>query len=173
MRLAVLGTVLGGLLLAACGEQTPPPTLSDAGLFLDADGIVMGGDHHFTKEGVRTAFLVFDTAYQWRDSTNISLRGVNLTVYEEGLGTERARVTSRSGTMDSRGERLTARGDVVLIVPADNRRITTQELHYDPQAGRIWSDSAFVMEHGGRTTRGRAFRTDTDFVTFTIVGTGS
>lgn len=157
--------------LFACGEQAPVVTATGEFDHLDADAIVIGGEHTFTnEEGLRAAFLAFDTAYQWRDSTDMALRGVDLTVYTQS-GSERARVTSREGTLDPRGERMTALGDVVLLVPGENRTLESGELHYDPELGQIWSDSSFVMTHGNQTLRGSSFISDLEFSDFRARGT--
>ncbi len=172
-RVKVLWAMLlagGGLL--ACEDQAPVVTASDQFEHLDADAIVMGGEHTFTnEEGLRSAYLAFDTAFQWRDSVNTALRGVDLTVFNEN-GSERARVTSSRGTLDPRGERMTAQGDVVLVVPQENRRLESGELNYDPQAGRIWSDSSFQMIHDGQTLRGESFTSDLEFRNFQARGSG-
>ena len=47
--------------------------------------------------------------------------------------------------MNERTEEMVARGDVVLIVHSDGRRIESPELHYDPNRDRIWSDSTTVQ----------------------------
>ncbi len=167
---ALIGLFLG---VSACSEGSEVSSFAQEGAYMDADMVEMGGRHSFSKDGIRTANLTFDTAFIWQDSVNTSLRGINLTVFDEGVGTERAYVTSLRGTMDRRGERLTAEGDVVLVVPAQNRTIRTQELHYDPHSESIWGDSAFVMEFQGQTLRGRSFRTDVEFRNFRITGTAN
>ncbi len=167
----VIFTVVGGGILA-CREESQVVTASEELMHLDADAIVMGGEHTFTnEEGLRSAYLAFDTAYQWRDSVNTALRGVDLTVFNRN-GSERARITSVRGTLDPRGERMTAQGNVVLIVPEEDRRLESGELNYDPQVGQIWSDSSFVMTHEGQTLSGASFTSDLEFRNFQARGTG-
>jgi LPS export ABC transporter protein LptC len=160
--------VLVSLALFGCQEEAPVVT-SPQNRFLEADAVVIEGEHYFTQEGIRSAHLVFDTAFQWRDSVDTHLAGLTLTVFNED-GSERARVTSDRGTLDRRGDRMTARESVVLVVPAQDRRVETEELHYDPDAGRMWSDSSFVMLHAGRTLRGSSFTSDLEFRNFRILG---
>ena len=40
---------------------------------------------------------------------------------------------------NQRTQKMVARGDVVLVL-ADGRRIETEELNYEPETGRVWSD---------------------------------
>jgi LPS export ABC transporter protein LptC len=174
-RLLLTWTALSaGVLLAACREGAPVAILTQEIAFLDADAVTIGGEHIFLNEtGLRASHLVFDTMFQWRDSADYHLRGVDLTVYNEDDGTERVLVTATEGTMDERGERLVARGNVVLIVPAEGRRLESGELHYDPELERIWSDSAFVMTLPGRAPfRGSAFESDLEFQNFRAIGPG-
>lgn len=169
-----LWTLLGaGLVLSSCEEGAPVATLTtDLGAYLDADGVTIGGEHVFLNaEGVRASRIEFDTMYQWSDSTDHALRGIDLRVLNDN-GSERAHVTALRGWMDPRGERLVAQGDVVLVIAAEDRRLETGELHYDPDNDRIWSDSSFVMTFQGRVIRGSAFMSDTEFRSFQATGPG-
>lgn len=156
--------------LAACEVDAPVATVSDPDRFLEADAIVMGGVTTISNaDGIRTARLQFDTAYQWNDSTHQALRGVNLIVFNDD-GSERATVTSLRGTFEPLAERLTARGEVVLVVPFQDRRLETEELHYDPELNQLWSDSAFVMNEEGGQREGSSFRSDLEFRDFVVQG---
>lgn len=157
---------------AACAEEVPVATVPEEYLRFDADGVVFDMTHRFTQDGRLQALVMADTAIQWNDSTAVAMRGVNLRVYNED-GTERAHVTAVRGTLDTRTEAMVAHGDVVLIIPSEQRRIETQQLRYDPRGGEIVGDSAFVMTlPGSRPMRGRSFRSDLEFRNFRIVGEG-
>ncbi|TVP42201.1 MAG: LPS export ABC transporter periplasmic protein LptC [Gemmatimonadales bacterium] len=159
-------------LVAGCSSEDTVTTIPADYLAFDADGIVFGMVHRITQDGRVQGLVHADTAIQWQDSSAVHLRGVDLTVMEED-GSERAHVTSRTGMLDTRTNRMTAYGDVVMIIPASARRIESQELHYDPQGDQIWSDSAFVFTEGSRVRRGQAFRSDLEFRNFQIVGRGA
>jgi LPS export ABC transporter protein LptC len=173
-NLLMCAGIAAALLLGCQGEDGVRPGAVGAPLeFMGADAVLMGGEHTYTNaEGIRSAHLNFDTIFQWRDSLDWALRGVDLTVYGE-TGAIRAHVTAVRGAMDPRGERLMAQGDVVLTVPGEDRRLETPELHYDPNGERIWSDSSFVMTFQGRPLRGRGFTSDLEFRNFTVLGPGS
>jgi LPS export ABC transporter protein LptC len=156
---------------AACTTESEVPTVPEAYLEFDADGIVFGMIHRITQDGRTQGLVHADTAIQWRDSSAVHLRGVDLTVMEED-GTERAQVTARTGVLDTRTNRMTAHGNVVMIIPGQSRRVESEALNYDPQGDRIWSDSAFVHTLRGQVTRGRAFTSDLEFRNFTILGRG-
>ena len=167
-RIAWLGWAL---LLGACEADSTVATLPESESFLGADGIIMGGTTTITNDqGIRTARLQFDTAFQWRDSTHQSLRGVDLVVYNEEDGTQRATVTAIRGRFEPRDERLQANGNVVLVIPFQNRRLETEELHYDPEAEELRSDSAVVLIEGGRRYQGTAFSSDLEFENFVVYG---
>jgi LPS export ABC transporter protein LptC len=164
----VLGMAGGAV---ACSSESQVATVPDAYLTFDADGIVFQMTHRITQDGRLQGLVQADTAIQWQDSSAIHLRVLELTVLEES-GEVRAIVTARRGVLDTRSNRMTAYGNVVMIVPGQNRRLESEELHYDPQGDRIRSDSAFVFTEGTRVTRGRAFRSDLDFRNFEIIGRG-
>lgn len=172
-RLALLGLLAGVVAasVAACTDDAPVATIPSDYLAFDADGIVFGMIHRMTQDGRVQGVVHADTAIQWQDSAAVHLRGVELSVREED-GSERAHVTARRGILDTRTNRMAAYGDVVMVIPGEARRIESQELHYDPQGDEIRSDSSFVYTHRGQVTRGRAFRSDLEFVNFRIVGRG-
>ncbi len=172
-RLALLGLLAGvlGASIAACTDEAPVATIPSDYLSFDADGIVFGMIHRMTQDGQVQGVVHADTAIQWQDSAAVHLRGVELSVREED-GSERAHVTAQRGILDTRTNRMAAYGDVVMVIPGEARRIESQELHYDPQGDEIRSDSSFVYTHRGQVTRGRAFRSDLEFVNFRIVGRG-
>jgi LPS export ABC transporter protein LptC len=157
-------------MLASCEGEAPVVTLPEGENFFGADGIIMGGTTLITDhEGIRTARLQFDTAFQWTDSTHQMLRGVDLTVFNDD-GSQRATVTALRGRFEPNEESLTANGDVVLTVPSADRRLETEELHYDPQLEELWSDSAFVMMEGGERYEGTSFTSDLEFRDFQVFG---
>jgi LPS export ABC transporter protein LptC len=172
-RALLLALALAGVGGAAvgCDAESEVATVPTSYLEFDADGIVFGMVHRITQDGVLQGLVHADTAIQWQDSSAVHLRVVDLPVREDD-GSERAHVTADRGILDTRTNRMAAYGNVVLLVPGEQRRIESEELHYDPQGDRIWSDSSFVYTVGNQVTRGRAFRSDLEFRNFQIVGRG-
>ncbi len=118
---------------------------------------------YLTSQGVRQGRIDADTAYVYNDSSSIQLQGMHVIFYAED-GQERANVVAERGELDQVSDRMIARGNVVLIIRADGRKIESPELQYDPDRDRIWSDSATVMTMAdGRVTRGTAFESDLSF----------
>lgn len=151
------------LLLAACEEVADTPLASADVQGIGADLVQYGMVSYLTASGVREGRVQADTAYAFYDSATVKLRGMRLVFYNPD-GSERASVTAESGEMDENTDRMVARGNVVLIVQTDGRRIETAELNYDPNQDRIWSDSATVQTlANGSVTRGTAFESDLDF----------
>jgi LPS export ABC transporter protein LptC len=166
MRTLSLALVAG--LLAGCGGPTGP--VNDAYESLPADQMFFGVDHSITLAGVRQAQLHSDTTLMFNDSSMVQLRGVNLQIYAED-GSLRATLTSRAGALDQTTRRMVARGEVVLIVQGEQgRTVWTEELHYDPDQKRIWSD----VQTRTRTVRGDeltgdGFSSDDQFQNFRVV----
>ncbi len=166
------GVIACVLLLGACSPEDSVPVVPAELARIGADQMVLYMDHAITLEGIRQARVRADTAFRWVDSTAVALRGVDLTLYTEE-GRERANVTSRTGRLDDRTEEMSAWGNVILIVPGEARRLESEELHYDPRAGRVASDSAFVMTAGDRSIQGVCFRSDVEFNNFEMQGEGT
>ncbi len=165
----LLGALAVLLVMVACEEERDIATISSDVVALDADFIVFGGEQYITQGGRTEAHVRYDTAFQWVDSTAVALRQLRLTVFFED-GSERAHVTSNSGTLDQRTDQMVARGNVVMVVPGDGITLRTEELHYDPQAGQIWSDTAWTMQRPGRMLSGTSFTSDLEFRNFQARG---
>ncbi|NIP59957.1 MAG: LPS export ABC transporter periplasmic protein LptC [Gemmatimonadetes bacterium] len=155
--------LLATLLVGACSESGDSPVVAEELARMEADNVVYGMSQILTHEGVREGVVRADTAYFYRDSSAVHLRGVELTVYSEETGDVRAEVAARRGRLETESRAMIGRGDVVLRIPSDDRTIRTEVLHYEPGADRIRSDTFTVMEEAGRVTCGRAFRSDLEF----------
>jgi LPS export ABC transporter protein LptC len=159
----VAACVVVPLFVAACEEAMDAPVASADVQGIGADIVYYGMVSFLTASGVREGRVQADTAYAFFDSATVKLKGMRLVFFNPD-GTERASVTADAGELDESTDRMVARGNVVLIVLSDGRRIETAELNYNPGEDRIWSDSATVQTlANGTVTRGTAFQSDLDF----------
>jgi arabinose-5-phosphate isomerase len=158
-----IGGCLAVLALGACGERAATPVASEDIQGMTSDMVGFGTDTYLTTNGVRTGAIKADTAYFFEDSTVVHMRGVDMAIHTE-QGAVRATVTARRGRYDERSQQMHAVGDVVLILPNENRRVESGELYYNPNDGRIWSDSATTYHQAnGQITRGTCFNSDLSF----------
>ncbi|HET9949283.1 MAG TPA: LPS export ABC transporter periplasmic protein LptC [Longimicrobiales bacterium] len=165
---ARVAAALACALLAACEQATQAPVASEFMQGIDAP-VVIGMVSYMTSDGVREGRVEADTAYTHTDSSVVDLRGMTVTFYDEN-GRERATVTGRTGEWNQATDLMVARGDVVLLVHTDSSRIESAEIHYDPAADRIWSDSATVRTLAdGTVIRGSSFEADVDFENVRVV----
>jgi len=153
--------------LSACED---PPEGGVASAFmqeLDAP-VVFGMASYLSASGVREGRVEADTAFTFADSAKVDLRGMRVVFYDED-GRPRATVTGRTGEWNQDTDRMIALGDVVLTIASDSSKLESAEIHYDPEADRIWSDSATVRTMAdGTVTRGSAFESDIDFTNVRI-----
>jgi LPS export ABC transporter protein LptC len=167
MRTVILILLAG--ILAGCGSEstTPAPVANTAEL--PADNIIQGLHHVMTKDGVRTGVLNGDTAFMYETGRRLDLKGVNLEFFGE-TGARSGTLTSKTGEYEIATGSFIARGNVVLITqgPSGERRLETEELHYDVQGDQLWSDKPFVLHENGRVTRGNSFRSDSRFQSWTV-----
>ena len=126
---------------------------------LPADQVVFDLDTDIKDMGVLRARLHADTAHVWEDSAKTLMFPVDLKLYDEN-GAQTAHLTAREGELESRSNRMVARGNVVLVTTQGDRRILTEELHYDPQNHRIWSDVHTVLIEDDSRVEGEGFRSD-------------
>ena len=160
------------LLSGACTEETTTPIASPPLLETGADMVIQGLRHVVTLEGVKEAEVFADSAFFYRDSSIYHLVGPEMLLFVPGSGAQRARVTARRGRFNPTTQELVATGGVILIITEGNKRVESEELHYDPNGDRIWSDSATTMVEPGRVTEGFSFESDLNFRR-TVVGPGS
>lgn len=152
----------------ACDDPTNTPQAASDLLELDADNVMYGMVAYLTRSGVREGRIEADTAYLYADSGKAYLRSMKVVFYDDA-GHEKATVTALRGEWAQDTDRMIARGNVLLIVQSDGRRIQSAEIHYDPQTERIWSDSATVQTLAdGSVTSGTAFQSDLDFANIKI-----
>jgi LPS export ABC transporter protein LptC len=166
---------LSVLLLAAgtsgCEEENTTPTASPPLLETGADMVMTDIKLNITQENIRTGELFADTAFLFRDSSSYHLRQLELIMFTE-TGAQRARVTAKTGEFTPNTRAMVAWGDVILVITEGNKRVESQELNYDPNGDRIWSDSATTMIEPGRISEGLGFESDLEFRR-TVVGPGS
>jgi LPS export ABC transporter protein LptC len=152
---------------AACGGSPQEPVATGDFVPLPSD-IMTKVVFKPTTNGVQTALLRSDTVYMRRDSARYDLIGVDLQTFDE-TGRLSATLTSRTGEYSTVGQEMVARGNVVLVT-TDGRRIETEELHYDPNTRRIWSDVPTTVHEDGYVMRGTSFTADDGFRNVNIPG---
>jgi LPS export ABC transporter protein LptC len=158
---------LGAGLVACEGPTEATGAVGDLAN-IDADNVMFGMVSYLTSKGVRQGRIDADTAYVYNDSSSVQLQGMHVVFYAED-GQERATVVAERGELDQISDRMIARGNVVLTIHGDGRKIESAELLYDPDRDMIWSDSATVQTLAdGRVTRGTAFESDLSFNNVTI-----
>jgi LPS export ABC transporter protein LptC len=157
----LLSFVVGVVALAACQDMQEPQAARSAPLPDSADQMLMKMSVFLTDAGVRRAELRSDTALTYEDNTRTELRNVDAVFYT-ATGSKDATLTSRYGTYNMRLGTMQARGNVVVNSTA-GRRLTTQELRYDPGRNEVSSDSAFRLTMpDGRVLSGIGFISDPD-----------
>ncbi len=158
--IALAGAGLLGAILAACGNAGTEPRGTQNYPQLPADYVVAGVTHYLTEDGIRRGVLNSDTAYFYADSAKANLVKVHLVLYN-ATGQQAADLTSKTGQLDQRSNAMIARGNVVLVATGGGaQRVETQELHYDPNAHRIWSDVSSVITQAGSRVKTQGFTSD-------------
>ena len=152
----------------ACGDAQNTTTVANDFLQgIDAP-VVYGMTSYVTAEGVRQARVEADTAFTFADSAKVDLRVMTVYFYDES-GAERATVRGTRGEWNQETDLMVARGDVELLVHSDSSVLRSEEMHYDPQTDRIWSDSATSRTMtDGSVTSGSSFESDIEFTNIRI-----
>lgn len=159
----LVATCAGMAVLSGCERQLNTPVANEDLQSMEADFVAYGMTMYVTANGVREGRVEADTAYIFEESSSADLHQMTIVFYDE-IGNANATVTGVEGEWNRETDRMVARGDVVLIIHSDSTRIESQELHYDPQLDRIWSDSATTrVLADGTVTSGTAFESDMSF----------
>jgi LPS export ABC transporter protein LptC len=157
MMMAVAVSIIA---LAACQDRNVPTIVSESNIMVDsADQVMFNTRTILTDRGLLRAQLRADTAFFFDDGNRVELRQLHLTFYTNE-GAPNAVLTSREGTYEVRTGQTEARGNVVVISEAQNRRLTTEQLRYDENKDLVSSDSAFVLTEPTRQLSGIGFTSD-------------
>ena len=161
--------VLAALALgaAACDDTPQAPQAPPEVLEMQADMIGYDTDTYVNVDGIRSAKILSDSAFYFNDSSAVHMHGVEMEIYTDE-GAVRATVTAERARYDRNTQGMHALGNVVLVMPQDDRRVESPELWYEPNEERIWSDSASTYHRNGQITRGTCFRSDMTFQNFTV-----
>lgn len=154
---------------AACQSSATSPTPDGFSAEMAADQIMYGVEHRMTASGIRRAVLFGDTAYVQQGGGQIDVVGVRMVFYDEN-GRETGNLTSETGKYQLRAGSMIAEGNVVLRTQGEEteRVLETEQLHFDVNGDRLWSDREVAMREGGRTIRGTSFQSDGQFRNVTI-----
>jgi LPS export ABC transporter protein LptC len=153
-----MAVLVTSVLVSACSDGSV--TVADAGFrALPADQVAFQLETDIKDLGILRARLHADTAHIWEDEARTLMFPVDLKLYDEN-GVQTAHLTAREGELDTRTNKMVARGNVVLVSTEADRRVHTEELHYDPRAGQIWSDVHTVFFEGESRMEGEGFRAD-------------
>jgi len=152
--------MLLALLTVACSAGDQGPVAGEEYARLKADNVVVGLEQFVTKDGIRQAVLRADTGYVYEQTYRVELARVHLVLFRT-TGEQAADLTADAGELNQRTQKMVARGNVVLVT-VDGRRIETEELHYDPNLARIWSDVRTVHTRDGAQLVGSSFQANLD-----------
>ncbi len=158
MRRIVFVLLAATLFTAGCNNSKTQPPSKGSALADSADQVMYTARFNLTDHGLMRAQLQAERAYFFDENTRAELETVSTTFFSAG-GEKEALLTAKRGSYLSRGGSMVARGNVVVISET-GRRLTTQELRYDPGVNEVQSDSAFVLTEPGRRLEGVGFRAD-------------
>jgi LPS export ABC transporter protein LptC len=108
--------------------------------------------------------LLADSGYAMPHAGLAHLCGVHLVV-RDSLGRTVAEVIAATGELDREREIVVVRGDVIVDLPLQGRRIATEELHYAPRDNRVWSTTTTTFHVGDAVLTGSSFTADRYFET--------
>lgn len=150
------GLLVSGLLVSApaCTESAAGPVAGEEYLSMESDQVIIGLEHSMTTNGLRRAHLVGDTAYVEGDTMEVVQPRMEF--YGEN-GEQTGDLVAERGFLNNRSQQMTVRGAVVLNTVQGRRTIQTEELHFDPQGNRMWSDVRTTSREGGSVITGTGF----------------
>lgn len=164
MKISIRAAFLtAAVALGACGDDLNTPVADEQLQSMEADYVAFGMVSFVTANGIREGRVEADTAYIFEDTGLANLHQMNIVFFDE-TGRERATVEGVSGELNRETNRMVARGDVELFIHADSSILESQEIYYDPELDRVWSDSTTTrIMKDGTVTSGTAFESDMSF----------
>ena len=128
-----------------------------------ADQTMWGLTQYLTRDGVKQAFLQADTAFMYEASGRVDLVHVKVTFYSE-QGEAESVLTGRTGAYFTRTNQMWARDSVLVVRLADQARLKTAFLEYDPAKNEVRTDRPYVADKGPQHFEGVGFTCDPSFV---------
>lgn len=145
--------------VGACrGEEQVEVASSDL-LSLDADMALVKMEHFMTRDGLRRAHLLADTAYFLQDSSKVRMRPVAVTFFDSD-GQEVSELTAAEGIYDMRTNDMRVTGGVVVLSRRDFQRLETERLTYSAKDDKLRSDTLFVLYQNNTVLRGTGLVSD-------------
>jgi LPS export ABC transporter protein LptC len=165
-RRLCLCALVPALCLAACG--VPERNVAAGGLAAadSADQTMFGLSQILTRDGVKQAYLQADTAFMYEGTGRVDLRKVKVTFYS-ALGEQQSVLTGLTGTYWTRTNQMSARGSVLVVRTADQARLRTEFLEYDPVKNEVRTDQPFLADKGEQHFEGVGFICDPGFTNCT------
>jgi LPS export ABC transporter protein LptC len=159
MRHRSILALAAAAITAGCSKDAPPPPLAAKPVLGDsADQVMFGMRSFLTRNGIRRAELVADTAFILDAGNRLDLKRVNTTFYTVG-GAKDAVMTGDRGTYDVRQQQLEGRGNVVIVTES-GCRLESPHLIYNQARNEISSDTNFTFTQPGRKISGIGFVSD-------------
>jgi LPS export ABC transporter protein LptC len=164
-RVPFVAILTGAVALAACESRRTAEVASAELLGLEADQVMVGVEHYMTREGVRRALLLADTAFTYQDEERLRLRNLKITFFGE-LGEESAVLTAGTGVYEMESGDLEVEGEVEVVDGSTGERLVTERLRYVAEPDSLYGDTAFVLYRGDVEMRGARFVTDPELRNF-------
>ncbi|HJU86528.1 MAG TPA: LPS export ABC transporter periplasmic protein LptC [Gemmatimonadota bacterium] len=131
------------------------------------DQVVENGEHVITAQGVKKAVLVAEQLYFYNDQGKVYGDTIQVSFFDDA-GAFQSMLTAEEGEMSQHSDDMIARGNVV--VRGSGSRITTDELHYDPQRNLVTSDKPTEIFQAGNVIRGSGVESDPALTNIRIRG---
>jgi LPS export ABC transporter protein LptC len=129
--------------------------------------VVENGEHVITARGVKKAVLVAEQLYFYNDQGKVYGDTIQVSFFDDA-GQFQSMLTAQEGEMSQHSDDMIARGNVV--VRGSTSRITTEELHYDPQRNLVTSDKPTEIFQAGNVIRGSGVESDPALTNIRIRG---
>lgn len=159
--------VLVAAALPACGDDQPVEVASPDLLGLDADQIAIDVEHNLTRDGIRRAHLVADTAYFLDSGSRVRFRHYTVDFFGS-RGQKVSELSAIDGIYEVASGDMEATDSVIVVDDDRTRRLVTERLTYSVADDRLRSDVDFTLYQGNDTIRGTGFVTDPAMDTLTV-----
>jgi LPS export ABC transporter protein LptC len=164
---ARLGICASLVLGAACGAPDRNVAAAAGTVADSADQTMFGLSQILTKDGVKQAYLQVDTAFMYEASGRVDLRGHLKVTFYSVQGAPQSVLTGKEGTLFTRTNEMSARNDVLVVRTADQARLRTDYLQFDPARNEVRTDRPYVADKAAQHFEGVGFVCDPGFTNCT------
>ena len=158
--------IVSALLMISCAKKQIEQIIPYNGPLIEVDSVVT----LYSDSAVLRVKLKAPKEFEYQNGNREFPKGVDIEFYNEH-GVKSSTLVANTGYYNKEKEIYTVRGDVVIKSLLENKKMNTEELHWNPRIDKIYADTnVFVrIETPEEILTGKGLITNQQFTKYKIL----